>query len=115
MPAAFLAALAAGSTVAEAAEACGVSERTAYRWLTVEGVKKALNQLRAGMTSGALGILTSHLTEAAETLTNLLTSDSESVRLQASRAIFQTTLEIRQTVDMEDRIAELERRQRERA
>jgi hypothetical protein len=105
---ALAAALAAGKTVADAAAAAHVSERTAYRRLADPGFRCRVTELRAGMVERALGRTADGMASAARTLRRLLRSDSDSVRLGAARALLELGVKLRETVDLEQRLAALE-------
>jgi hypothetical protein len=109
------AALAAGRTLREAAEAVGVSERTATRRAAEPGFRRRVTELRAAMVQGALGRLSDAMAEAADTLRRLLRAKRESARLGAARAIYEIGCKLRETVDLEERIAALENNNKEPA
>lgn len=84
VPAAFVAALAGGMTVSEAAEAAGMAERTAYRRWAQPEVRREVAALRAVVLQEAIGRLTVGSTRAAEVVLGLLESQDEKVRLAAA-------------------------------
>jgi HEAT repeat protein len=49
------------------------------------------------------------MVEAADTLRDLLTAESESVRLGAARAMLELGVRVRDSVELGERVAELER------
>lgn len=107
---AVAAALAAGATVAEAAEAGGVSERTIYRRLTAPAYVLEVRQLRAALLSRAAGRLAELAPRAAETLGDLLghaASDPQTARL-AAVAVLEQGSKLASLTDLETRLAELE-------
>jgi transposase len=110
----LLAALAAGATVREAAKRAGVGERTAYRRLADPAYRRRVTEARAEMVSRALGKLADGAAEAVETLRALLRSDSDSARLGAARCILETGNRLRESVEMEQRLTDLEKRFQER-
>ena len=101
-------ALAAGRTIREAAEAAGVGERTATRRAAEPEFRRRVAALRGAMVQAALGRLSDGLTEAADALRKLLRAKRESVRLGAARAIHELACKLRESVDLEERIAALE-------
>jgi hypothetical protein len=105
---ALLLALAGGQTVRDAARAAGVGERTAGRRLAEPGFRRRVAELRAEMVQRALGKLTDALTEAADTLRQLLKAQAESVRLGAARSLLELTVKVRESVELEARLQALE-------
>jgi len=106
---AFAVALAAGQTLRAAAAAVGIGERTATRRWADPAFRRRVTELRTEMTSRALGIITDGMTDAAFTLRKLLKAKSESVRLSACRALLELGVKLRESVELEERFAELER------
>jgi hypothetical protein len=108
--AALLAALAAGSTVRQAAQQAGVSERTAHRRLADDTFRRRVTELRGEMVARALGKMADGMAEAADTLRQLLRAESETVRRGACRAALELTVKLRETVELEERLAAVESR-----
>jgi hypothetical protein len=107
---ALLTALAAGATIQEAAGRAGLSERTAYRRMAEGAFAEKLKRFRADMLQRALGRLADTSTKAVETLSELLLAKSETVRLGAARSILELATRFRESVEFDQRLAELERR-----
>jgi hypothetical protein len=103
-------ALAAGRTAREAAAACGLSERTAYRRLADPAFRRRADALRADLVDRALGRLADGMADAADTLRLLLGARSESVRLGAARALLEVGAKLRESVDLEQRLRAVEQR-----
>jgi hypothetical protein len=103
-------ALAAGQTVRAAAEVAGISERTATRRRANPGFRQREAELRAGMVQRALGKLADGMAEAADRLRELLRAESESVCLGAARALVELGVKLRESVELEQRVAALEAR-----
>jgi hypothetical protein len=101
-------ALASGQTLRDAAAAAGIGERTATRRWADPGFRRRVADLRAGMMQRALGKLADGMAEAADTLRRLLNSYSESVRLGAARSVLELGHRLRETVELEQRLAEVE-------
>jgi len=101
-------ALAGGDTVAEAASKAGVSERTAHRRLADLGFRRRVAELRAAAVERATGKLADSMAEAADVLRQLLAAQSESVRLGACRAALELGVKLRESIDLEQRLAALE-------
>ena len=103
-------ALARGDNLVTAAAACGVSERTVRRRLAQPEFRRRVEQLRGEMGAGALGQLTDSMTGAVTTLKCLLDAKAEAVRLGAARALVELGLKVRDQVELERRLAEVEGR-----
>lgn len=102
-------ALAAGKSVAEAATAGGVSDRTVYRRLTDPAFKARVAELRAGMVDAAAGRLSEAMAGAALVLRNLMvTGAEEAVRLRAAAKLIELGLRVRDQVEIEARVRALE-------
>src|SRR5439155_10764078 len=105
----LLAALAAGSTVEDAAKAAGLSARTAYRRLADPRFARRLAQTRDELISNALGELVDCASEAVATLRALLRASDERVRLGAAKSTLDQLLRLRETLTLSQRLAALER------
>jgi hypothetical protein len=108
-------ALAAGLTVDAAAERAGVSVRTAHRRLADAAFRRRVGELRGHMVTRALGKLADGMTEAGDVLRALLGPDTPpAVRLGACRAMLELGVKLRESVELQERLAALERRFDER-
>src|SRR5262245_36119276 len=106
---ALAAALAAGRTVADAADAADVSERTAYRRLADDAFRARVTQLRQEMVDRVVGSLAEASGRAVRTLRRLLgASTPAAVRRSAAASILAELTRIRSTVELEERLARLE-------
>ena len=102
--------LAGGGTIAEAAADAGVDERTVYKWKADDPQFRArVCELRAEMVSRALGKLSDTMTRASDVLAALLASEDEDVRHRAAKAVIELALRVREQVDLDDRLAAVER------
>ena len=106
----LLVALAAGETVRDAAKAAGIGERTATRYTAEPDFRRRVVELRAAMVERALGKLADAATAAVDTLRSLLNAEGESTRLGAARSILELGNRMRETVELEQRLAALEQR-----
>lgn len=107
----LLLALACGVTVEAAAKQCGIHERTIYRRMTAPDFKARLQELRTDMVRRAAGLLTAATNEAVRTLLSLQKEAIPApVRLGAARAVLEIGMKLREMVDLETRMAELEAR-----
>jgi hypothetical protein len=107
--AALLLALAAGQTIRDAARSSGLGERTATRRVADASFRRRVTELRAEMIGQALGKMADGMTEAADTLRRLLSAEAESVRLGAARSLLELTVKLRESVELEQRLAVLEK------
>jgi transposase-like protein len=108
---ALIVALAGGCTVEDAARQVGVGETTIYRRLAEPEFRQQVDEARREMLTRAVGKLADAGTEAATTLRLLLTAESETVRLGACRAILELGAKLRESEELERRIAAVEERQ----
>jgi molybdenum-dependent DNA-binding transcriptional regulator ModE len=106
----LLSALAAGSSVEQAARTAGVSERTAYRRLGDPAFRSRLASVRDELVAEALGELAGSASEAVATLRRLLAAGSEHVQLGAARVLLDQLLRLREAVELAERVSALERR-----
>ena len=107
--AALIAHLAAGVSPAGAARLAGVSEATAYRRLANPAFRQRVEKARADFWERAMGIMSKAATESATVLRKLLRSEDGRLRLQAARVLLEQGAKVRELVNIEQRIAELEK------
>ena len=101
--------LARGLTVRSAAKLAGFSERQAHRRAAEPATKAKVNAVRAGLVHRATGILSAACADAAKVLHTLAASaESEGVRLAAAKAILETTLRLRESTEIVERLELLE-------
>jgi hypothetical protein len=106
---ALLLALACGATVEAAARQCGLAERTVYRRLKEPEFRDRLQGVRSEMVQRAAGVLTAAASEAVRTLLALQKQAvPPAVRLGAARAVLEMGMKLREVVDLETRMNELE-------
>ena len=105
----LLGGLAAGSPVEQAAEAAGLSTRTAYRRLADPAFARRLAGARDTLIASALGELVECASEAVATLRALLRAEDERVRLGAAKATLEQLLRLRETLALSQRLGALER------
>jgi Homeodomain-like domain len=101
-------ALASGKSIAQAAEQFGVSRRTVERHLARPEFRRRVVRLRGELIGNALGRMAENMTRAADTVNRLLDSDDPAVALRAARALLSLGLRLRDSVELTDRIQELE-------
>ena len=105
---ALVAALAAGLTVPEAAKRAGLSERTVHRRLVDPAFRGRISKARGELFSAAMGRLAASATKATDTLERLMTSTKDAVALGAARSVLELGQRLRESVELEQRIAALE-------
>ena len=110
----LLGVLAAGGSVEQAAQAAGVSERTAYRRLADAEFRGRLASLRDELAWAALAELAGCASEAVATLRRLLDANSEQVQLGAARTLLDQLLRLREALELSERLTALERRVNEK-
>lgn len=103
-------ALAAGRTYAEAARAADAGERTVKTWVyQVPAFARRVAELRREMTARALGRLTDCMAGAADVLDQLAQQGrSETVRCSAAKAVLELATRLRESVELEERLAAVE-------
>ncbi len=101
-------ALATGQTLRAAADLAGIGERTASRRWADRAFRGRVSELQWEMVRRSLGRMADGMTEAADVLRQLLAAESENVRLGAARTLLDLGLQMREVVDLEQRLAELE-------
>jgi hypothetical protein len=103
-------ALASGCTQDQAARKSGAGVRTIKTWLqTQPAFVHRIRELRGELTARSLGKLVNRMSGAADTLGFLCRNGkSEMVRLSAVKAILELGAKLRESVELEERIAALE-------
>lgn len=101
--------LAQGATWADAAGQVGVSERTVGRRLSDPLFRARVSRFRTALLDRAVGQAAEAATEAVETLRRLLRSDHEMVQLGAARSLLSHVTRLRESVELEERLSEIER------
>lgn len=105
----LLMALACGATIESAARSAGLSTTTAYRRMRDPEFTAELQKVRADMVQRTAGMLTGAAGEAVKTLLALQASTiPHAVRLGAARAILELGVKLRETAELEERIAAVE-------
>jgi hypothetical protein len=107
--AALIAHLAAGVSPAGAARLAGVSEKTAYRRLANPAFRRRVEEARTAFWERASAIMSKGATESATVLRKLLRSEDGRLRLQAARVLLEQGTKVRELLNVEQRLAELEK------
>ena|ERR1700692_2739912 len=107
---AAIAALLECPSLREAAENCGISERTLRRWLGNAEFEKEYRAARTRLLESALNLLTRKSLAAAETLVGMADGSisPSAPRLSAARAVVELAQKGAELQDLEERLAELE-------
>ncbi len=106
----LLMALACGATVEEAATKAGLCRKTAAKRVGEAAFQGRLRDLRGDMAKRASSMLTAAGMSSVRTLLQLQeVTNPPAVRLGAARAALEIGLRIRETVEMEDRLLQVER------
>jgi hypothetical protein len=101
--------LAGGEDVKAAAPKVGLSERQAHRYTRRPDFRARVDAIRGELVERAMGELVASLTAATATLKKLAESaESEQVRLAASKSIIEGAARMRESVELERRVRELE-------
>lgn len=101
-------ALARGATLRDAAAEVGIGERTATRRWADPGFRGRVAEFRQDMVARCLGRMADGMAGAADTLRKLLSANSEPVRLGAARAMLELGVKVRDSVELGERLDELE-------
>ena len=102
-------ALATGQTLRAAAEATGVGERTATRRWADPAFRHRVAELRGEMVVRGCGRLADAMVAAADVLRALLDAGTPpAVRLGAARALLELGTKLRESVELEARLVDLE-------
>lgn len=97
---------------AAAARAAGVSRDTLYRWLAEPAFQSALRKAEAAAIAAVSRSLVRLAERAAATLEGAMSDEAAtaSVRVRAADAVLGRLLQVRELVDLETRVQELEAR-----
>ena len=107
---ALISALLLEPTLAEAAQAAGIGEVTAWRWLQDAAFQAAYREARREVVRHAITQVQRATGEAVETLRNVM-QDADapaSARVSAAKAVLETAVKAVELEDLEARIAALE-------
>lgn len=107
----IIAALLSNSTVREAAEVAGVSERTIYSRLKEKEFKASLEKARRELWKGHTQALQGQLGKAIDTIVEIMDGDDvpPQVRLNAASEIIRSGMKLTELVDVVERVDALER------
>jgi phage terminase small subunit len=108
----FVAALLASPTIVKAAETAGVSETTAWRYLSDSTVRREVADRQGAMLAQASAGVVGDMAKAREVLCDVMANElaSAASRVSAARAILECGLRLFELVTLADRVAILEDR-----
>ncbi|URN12500.1 hypothetical protein LUW77_14975 [Streptomyces radiopugnans] len=107
-------ALARGDDSEQVGREAGVSGRTVRRWLADDPTFALdVRDARTELLSLAVGRLAAASTKAVDTLVDALDNERGQARVQAARVLLDACLALRESLDLEQRLAALEAAERE--
>jgi transcriptional regulator with XRE-family HTH domain len=101
-------ALARGCSQREAAEQAGCHRTSITRWLREAEFRERVSVARREILAQATGKLGDRILSAIDTLTDLLQSENDAVKLGAARCLLQSLLPLRESEDFAERLSKLE-------
>ncbi|MSR53835.1 MAG: hypothetical protein EXS09_11175 [Gemmataceae bacterium] len=101
-------AIASGATISMAASQLDISRFTVQKRMADPAFRKLISDLRGEMVANALGRMSENLTRAADAVTTLLDAPEPHIRLRAARLLFIQTAKLRDSVDFDNRLLDLE-------
>lgn len=105
----FVAALLTGASIVDAAEAAGISKRTAERWHVDPEVRSEIAAASRSILREAEALLRSHASEAVNVAVGIMRSGTgEGIRLRAALALIDGARAV-DLADLEERVFLLER------
>ncbi len=103
-----IAALLSTSTIKDAAEACGLTTVTLWRWFQLPEFAAAWRAARRQVVENAITQLQTAASEAVETLKRNLTCGNEAVEVRAASLIIEQAVKGVELVDLQERVERLE-------
>jgi hypothetical protein len=101
-------ALAARASATQAAEQFGISRKTVQRCLANPDFRRRVARRRGELIPAALGRMADNMTRAADTVDRLLDAEEPAVALRTARAVLSLGLRLRDSVELAERVDELE-------
>lgn len=105
-----LIALADERTITAAATKAHVSRSSIYRWLEDPLFRGEVGRIRRRLFEEALELLNAGQAKAVSRMLEALNDHDRNIRLRAAIAIVQLGLDVKEGAEMENRLADLERR-----
>jgi len=103
-------ALGVGLSITEASEKAGVKRNTIYRWFELEDFKSAVLERQKYTLERVSKRLSALALQGLETLSDLMQSENETIRLRASSSVLSRFTEILELLRLEKRLEVLERK-----
>ncbi len=103
-----IAALLQHRTIADAARASGISEKTLWRWLQLPDFAAAYRAARRQVVERAVSELQAACGEAVETLKRNLHCENPAVEIRAAQIILEQAIKGVELMDLQERIERLE-------
>jgi len=101
-------ALGVGLSVTEASVKADVSRKTLYRWLELEDFKNAVLERQKNTLERVSKRLSALALQGLDTLSELMNSEDENIRLRASSSVLSRFTEILELLRLEKRLEVLE-------
>jgi len=101
-------ALGFGLSVADASDKAGVTRKTVYRWLELEDFESSVLERQKCTLERVSKRLSALALQGLETLSELMQSENETIRLRASSAVLSRFTEILELLRLEKRLEVLE-------
>jgi len=101
-------ALGVGLSIIEASEKAGVKRNTIYRWLELEDFKNDVLERQKYTLERVSKRLSALALQGLETLSELMQSENENIRLRASSSVLSRFTEIIEMLRLEERVEKLE-------
>lgn len=103
-----IAALLSTSSIKNAAQTCGVSDATLWRWLQLPQFAAAYRAARRQVVERAISELQSACGEAVETLRRNLHCEHPASEIRAAQVILEQAIKGVELVDLQERVEKLE-------
>ena len=104
--------LVSAPSLTQACREAGIAPKTVYQWLHESpAFREALRNRRKAVADAALDSLKTRVEKAVDTLEDLLTCESDSVRRSAARDILDLALRLKENQEIEERLSKLEQLQ----
>ena len=107
-----IAALLTNPSIAAAASAAGIAERTIYRWLKISSFQQAFAAARQECVKQALTTIQQTMTAAVEVLCEVMNDPKApaSSRISAARIVIDNGIRVSEIENIEERLSALEKR-----
>ena len=107
-----IAALLTNPSIAAAASAAGIAERTIYRWLKIHGFQQAYAAARQECVKQALATIQQAMSTAVDVLSEVMSDPKApaSARISAARTVIDNGIKVSEIEKIEQRLSALERR-----